>query len=47
MLAVIALDHPPAHPLLGSDALKLVREKIAALERDIAEWEAVTVSTDG
>ncbi|NYE25291.1 oxidoreductase [Pigmentiphaga litoralis] len=47
MLAVIALDHPPAHLLLGSDALKLVREKMAALERDIAEWEAVTVSTDG
>ena len=47
MLAVIALDHPPAHLLLGSDALKLVREKMAALERDIAVWEAVTVSTDG
>ena len=47
MLAIIAADHPPAHLLLGSDALRLVREKWTALEREIRAWEAVTVSTDG
>ncbi|WP_252275523.1 oxidoreductase [Pseudomonas subflava] len=47
MLAVIAAEHPPAHLLLGSDALGLVRVKLAALEGEIAEWQALTLSTDG
>ncbi|WP_446904308.1 oxidoreductase [Burkholderia sp. YIM B11467] len=47
MLAAIAAEHPPAHLLLGSDALRLVRNKLAALEEEIRAWEAVTVSTDG
>ncbi|MBJ9591264.1 oxidoreductase [Burkholderia seminalis] len=47
MLAVIGADHPPAHLLLGSDALRLVRNKLAALDDEIRAWEAVTVSTDG
>ncbi|NTX26601.1 oxidoreductase [Burkholderia pyrrocinia] len=47
MLAVIAAEHPPAHLLLGSDALRLVRTKLSALEAEIRAWEAVTVSTDG
>ncbi|KVD42454.1 short-chain dehydrogenase [Burkholderia sp. ABCPW 11] len=47
MLAVIAADRPPAHLLLGSDALRLVRSKLSALDDEIRAWEAVTVSTDG
>ena len=47
MLAAIAADHPPAHLLLGSDALGLVRDKLSALEDEIRAWESVTVSTDG
>ncbi|MDF3084258.1 oxidoreductase [Burkholderia sola] len=47
MLAVMAADRPPAHLLLGSDALRLVRDKLAALDDEIRAWEAVTVSTDG
>ncbi|KAA0998216.1 oxidoreductase [Paraburkholderia panacisoli] len=47
MLAAIAADRPPAHLLLGSDALGLVRDKLSVLEDEIRDWEAVTVSTDG
>jgi NAD(P)-dependent dehydrogenase (short-subunit alcohol dehydrogenase family) len=47
MLAAISAHQLPAHLLLGSDALRLVRSKMAALEREIEAWEAVTVSTDG
>jgi NAD(P)-dependent dehydrogenase (short-subunit alcohol dehydrogenase family) len=47
MLAVIDAPNPPAHLLLGSDALKLVRDKLAAVEASVREWEALTVSTDG
>ncbi|MFJ3469104.1 oxidoreductase [Pseudomonas sp. NPDC090203] len=46
MLKLIASDNPPAHLLLGSDALKLVRDKLAQLEAEITAWEAVTRSTD-
>ena len=47
MLAVIASDAPPAHLLLGSDALTLVRDKLAALAQELQTWETVTRSTDG
>ena len=47
MLAVIASDTPPAHLLLVSDALELVRGKLATLAADIDAWEAITRSTDG
>jgi NAD(P)-dependent dehydrogenase (short-subunit alcohol dehydrogenase family) len=47
MLAVIASNAPPAHLLLGSDALELVRGKLTALAADIDAWEAITRSTDG
>ncbi|MBV7483153.1 oxidoreductase [Bordetella sp. BOR01] len=47
MLAAIAADRPPAHLLLGSDAVGLVRDKLSALTSEIGAWEAVTVSTDG
>lgn len=47
MLAVIDAPAPPAHLLLGSDALRLVREKLKTLEAELAQWEALTVSTDG
>ncbi len=47
MLAVIDSDTPPAHLLLGSDALALVREKLATLAEEINAWEALSRSTDG
>jgi NAD(P)-dependent dehydrogenase (short-subunit alcohol dehydrogenase family) len=47
MLKLIDSKNPPAHLLLGSDALKMVREKLAQLEAEFAEWEEVSRSTDG
>lgn len=47
MLALIASDSPPAHLLLGSDALELVRQKLSQLTAEIDQWEDVTRSTDG
>jgi NAD(P)-dependent dehydrogenase (short-subunit alcohol dehydrogenase family) len=47
MLAVIASDAPPAHLILGSDALGLVRTKLSELADEITTWEAITRSTDG
>lgn len=47
ILTLLDAPHPPAHLLLGSDALELVRGKLAALEAELATWEAVTRSTDG
>lgn len=47
MLTIIDADEPPAHLLLGSDALQLVRGKLSALASDLDAWEYLTVSTDG
>lgn len=47
ILTLVDLPNPPAHLLLGSDALTLVREKLAAMAADIDTWESLTRSTDG
>lgn len=47
MLAVIDSDAPPAHLVLGSDALGLIREKLASYAAEIDTWEALSRSTDG
>ncbi|MGH8084564.1 MAG: oxidoreductase [Lysobacter sp.] len=47
MLQIIESDAPPAHLLLGSDALTLVREKVSSLQEELAKWEQMTRSTDG
>ena len=47
MLDVIDSPSPPAHLLLGSDALGLVRQKLSELTDEIDQWEAISRSTDG
>jgi len=46
MLTLIASENPPAHLLLGSDALQLVRQKLASWSEEIDQWESLTRSTD-
>jgi len=47
MLAIIDSAAPPARLLLGSDALGLVRGKLAEMADEISDWETLTRSTDG
>ena len=47
ILTLVDLADPPAHLLLGSDALALVRDKLTAMAVDIDRWEDLTRSTDG
>lgn len=46
VLVLVGVDNPPAHLLLGSDAARLVAEKIATLQAEFAAWKDVTLSTD-
>jgi len=46
MLTLIDSENPPAHLLLGSDALQLVRQKLASWSEEIDQWESLTRSTD-
>jgi NAD(P)-dependent dehydrogenase (short-subunit alcohol dehydrogenase family) len=46
LLQIVASDNPPVHLLLGRDALGLVKQKLAALQEEIAQWESVSSSTD-
>ncbi|MCK0715186.1 oxidoreductase [Chromohalobacter sarecensis] len=47
MLEIIECDTPPAHLLLGSDALTLVRGRLSDMSQQMDTWESLTVSTDG
>ncbi len=47
MLTIIASPAPPAHLLLGSDALALVRDKLQRTVESIEQWETLSRSTDG
>jgi len=47
VLQVIDSDAPPRHLLLGSDALQLVRAKLASMAGSIDAWEQLSRSTDG
>jgi NAD(P)-dependent dehydrogenase (short-subunit alcohol dehydrogenase family) len=46
IIAAVDTDQPPLHLLLGSDALRRTREKLATVAREIDAWEAVTLGTD-
>ncbi len=46
ILAVADAPNPPLHLLIGSDALRRGREKVAALSQEMDRWEALTLSTD-
>jgi NAD(P)-dependent dehydrogenase (short-subunit alcohol dehydrogenase family) len=47
ILTLVGLSQPPAHLILGSDALQLVRDKLTAMAKDIDTWEVLTRATDG
>jgi len=46
IMTLVEAQEPPAHLLLGSDALRLVSEKLADLQAEISVWRSVTESTD-
>ena len=46
MLKVALSADPPAHLLLGSDAVRLVDEKMKSLQTEFDAWKSVSLSTD-
>jgi NAD(P)-dependent dehydrogenase (short-subunit alcohol dehydrogenase family) len=46
VLAVVEAEKPPVHLVLGSDALRLVRNGRDAVTADIEEWADLSRSTD-
>ena len=46
MLKVALSVNPLAHLPLGSDAVRLVEEKIRLLQADFDAWKGVSLSTD-
>ncbi len=47
MLTLIAMPEPPEFLLLGSDAVRLVRDKISRMQSSLDEMESLSQSTDG
>jgi NAD(P)-dependent dehydrogenase (short-subunit alcohol dehydrogenase family) len=46
VLTIVEQAQPPAHLVLGSDALRLIGAARAAVDDDIRRWEALSRSTD-
>ncbi|EJJ27453.1 hypothetical protein PMI11_04470 [Rhizobium sp. CF142] len=46
MLKLIASGNPPAHLLLGRNAISLVRERLGALKTEFDTWKQVSSFTD-
>jgi NAD(P)-dependent dehydrogenase (short-subunit alcohol dehydrogenase family) len=46
MLQLALSDDPPAHLLLGSDAVRLVEDKMKSLQAEFDAWKSVSLSTD-
>lgn len=46
LLGIVNAADAPVHLLLGSDAVKLVRDKLASISGEIDLWEKISVSTD-
>jgi NAD(P)-dependent dehydrogenase (short-subunit alcohol dehydrogenase family) len=46
VLSILDLDEPPAHLVLGSDALRLIGAARDAVDADIRDWEQLSRSTD-
>jgi short-subunit dehydrogenase len=46
ILKLVDMEDPPAHLLLGSDALRLLEEKLAAQRAELDAGKSLTLSTD-
>jgi NAD(P)-dependent dehydrogenase (short-subunit alcohol dehydrogenase family) len=46
VLSILDVDEPPAHLVLGSDALRLISAARTAVDEDIRHWESLSRSTD-
>ncbi|MYW91210.1 oxidoreductase [Amycolatopsis rubida] len=46
VLHVLDVPNPPAHLVLGSDALRLIANGRAAVDKEISEWAELSRSTD-
>ncbi len=46
VLHILDVPNPPAHLVLGSDALRLIANGRAAVDKEISEWEELSRSTD-
>jgi hypothetical protein len=46
MIAVVESPNPPLRLLLGASALKRLREKLDAWQKEIAAWESTTIGAD-
>jgi NAD(P)-dependent dehydrogenase (short-subunit alcohol dehydrogenase family) len=46
ILTIVEAKDPPAHLLLGSDAVRFAQEKMQALQAEFDRWKSVSLSTD-
>ncbi|MNY52020.1 short chain dehydrogenase [compost metagenome] len=45
-LQLVSSQNPPVNLFLGSDAFNRAKSKIQQLNKEMSDWEAVSVATD-
>jgi len=46
LIQVSEAENPPVHLFLGADANQMAAQKIAAVQHDVQQWQALTSATD-
>jgi hypothetical protein len=46
LMQVSEAENPPIHLFLGEDANQMAAQKIAAVQHDVQQWQAVTSATN-
>jgi len=46
LIELVAMENPPVHLILGSDAFQIAGNKLSALQSEISEFKTLSTSTD-
>jgi len=46
MLELVAMENPPVHLVLGSDAFQMANNKLSSLQNEISDFKTLSISTD-
>lgn len=46
LIELAAMENPPVHLVLGSDAFQMANQKLSTLQNEISDFETLSISTD-
>jgi hypothetical protein len=46
LIELAAMENPPVHLVLGSDAFQMANNKLSTLQNEISDFKTLSISTD-